>query len=60
MSTGRPEQAEAAYRRAAAIRQKLIDDHPEDIAYRAGLARVENSLGILYKRIDRRADCEAR
>ena len=36
--TGKPAEAEAEYRKALAIRQKLVDDNPSDIGLRGGLS----------------------
>jgi tetratricopeptide (TPR) repeat protein len=36
--TGKPAEAEAEYRKALAIRQKLVDDNPSDIGFRDALA----------------------
>ncbi len=36
--TGKPAEAEAEYRKAMAIRQKLVDDNPSDIGLRGGLS----------------------
>ena len=36
--TGKPAEAEAEYRKAVAIRQKLVDDNPSDIDLRGGLS----------------------
>ena len=49
MSTARPEQAEASYRKAAAIRQKLIDDHPEDVAYRSAWLGSRTASGFFTR-----------
>ncbi len=37
----------------------MITDHPQDAAYRAGLARIENSLGVNYRQMNRRDEAEA-
>ena len=37
-NTGKPAEAEAEYRKAVAIRQKLVDDNPSDIGLRDGLS----------------------
>ena len=37
-NTGKPAEAAAEFRKALAIRQKLVDDHPADTGFRAGLA----------------------
>ena len=36
--TGKPAEAEAEYRKALAIRQKLVDDNPADTGFRSSLA----------------------
>ena len=36
--TGKPAEAEAEFRKALAIRQKLVDDNPSDIDFRGGLS----------------------
>ena len=38
VETGKPAEAEAEYRKAMAIRQKLVDDNPSDIGFRDDLS----------------------
>ena len=48
--TGQPAEAEAAYRAALAIRQKLADDNPAVTEFRSRLAASHNNLGVLLRR----------
>ena len=57
--TGKPAEAEAEYRRALAIQQKLADDHPAVADFRDGLANSHNNLGILLMATGRPAEAEA-
>ena len=45
--TGKPAEAEAEYRQALAIQQKLADDNPAVTEFRSDLANSHNNLGIL-------------
>ncbi len=45
--TGKPAEAEAGYRAALAIFQKLADDNPAVMYFRSSLAFSHNSLGTL-------------
>ena len=45
--TGKPAEAEAEYRKALAIQQKLADDNPAVTEFRSGLADSHNNLGDL-------------
>ena len=44
-STGKPSEAEAEYRKALAIQQKLADDNPAVTEFRSRLALSHNNLG---------------
>ena len=44
-NTGKPAEAEAEYRKAMAIHQKLVDDNPAVTDFRSNLARSHNNLG---------------
>ncbi len=46
-STGKPAEAEAEFRKALALRQKLADDNPAVTEFRSGLAYSHNDLGGL-------------
>ena len=45
-ATGKPSEAEAEYRKALAIRQKLADDNPAVTEFRSSLAASHNNLGM--------------
>ena len=57
--TGKPAEAEAEYRKALAIRQKLADDNPADTDFRSGLADSHFNLGILLSSTGKPAEAEA-
>jgi tetratricopeptide (TPR) repeat protein len=60
--TGRPSEAEAAYRESMAILQKLCDDNPKVPDYQNNLANVAQNLSIALRRLGRpdeaRQQCE--
>src|SRR5262249_26815589 len=53
------EQAEAAYRQALTLREKLVADFPAVPQYRLELARSHNNLGYLLAGLGKRAESEA-
>ncbi|MBX7103550.1 MAG: tetratricopeptide repeat protein [Gemmataceae bacterium] len=57
--TGKVSEAEAEYRAALVIQQKLVEENPTSIAYRNSLAFTRNSLGLLLSRTGRPAEAEA-
>ena len=54
-----PAEAEAEYRKALAIQQKLADDNPAVTEFRSGLAHSHNNLGILLCETGKPAEAEA-
>ena len=48
-NTGKPAEAEAEYRKAMAIQQKLADDNPAVTEFRSNLAMSHNNLGWLLR-----------
>ena len=52
LNTGKPAEAEAEFRKALAIRQKLIDDNLSDIGLRGGLShdylRIAARPGVVW------------
>ena len=59
MKTGKPAEAEAEYRKALAIRQKLADDNPADTYFRSRLAASHINLGVLLSTTGKPAEAEA-
>jgi tetratricopeptide (TPR) repeat protein len=59
LHTGRPAEAEAEFRQALAIAQKLADEHPERFYDRSILAWIHLNLGNLYSGNDRMEEAEA-
>ncbi len=57
--TGKPAEAEAEYRKALAIRQKLSDDNPADTGLRSSLADFHFNHGILLSGTGKPAEAEA-
>ena len=57
--TGKPAEAEAEFRKALAIRQKLADDNPAATGFRSGLADSHFDLGILLSNTGKPAEAEA-
>jgi RNA polymerase sigma factor (sigma-70 family) len=55
---GKLAEAEAAYRKALALQEKLVRDHPAARAYREELAGTLRRLGGLYRRTGRLAEAE--
>ena len=53
--TGKPAAAEAEYRTALAIQQKLADEHPAVTKFRSSLAISHDNLGILLSETGKRA-----
>ena len=58
-STGKPAEAEAEYRKALAIQQKLADDNPAVTDFRSSLANSHNNLGVLLSSTGKPAEAEA-
>src|SRR5207244_10925075 len=56
---GRRPEAEAAYRAALALAERLAADRPAAPAYRGALARGQNQLGLLLFSLGRWAEAEA-
>jgi serine/threonine-protein kinase len=56
---GRGTEAEAAFRAAVAVREKLVAENPAVPAYRSDLARGQFNLGVLYNGRGRWAEAEA-
>ena len=59
METGKPAEAEAEYRKALAIYQKLADDNPAVTEFRSRLADSHNNLGWLLSNTGKPAEAEA-
>ena len=57
--TGRPKEAEAAYKEAIAILKILADKHPEVPEYQNHLAGSHNNVGSLYQNTGRVKEAEA-
>jgi len=57
--SGKPTEAEAEYRKAMAVHQKLVDRDPAVIGFRAELANNLLDLGILLSETGRPAQSEA-
>jgi tetratricopeptide (TPR) repeat protein len=55
---GKLAEAEANYRKALALQEKLVRDHPEARVYREELAGTLRRLGGLYRRTGRLAEAE--
>jgi tetratricopeptide (TPR) repeat protein len=55
---GKRAEAEAAYRQALAIQDKLAGEYPAVPQYRQELATSHNNLGILHARLGKRAEAE--
>ena len=58
-NTGKPAEAEAEYRKALAIWQKLADDNPAVTGFRSSLADSHFDLGILLSNTGKPAEAEA-
>jgi serine/threonine-protein kinase len=56
---GRPAEVEAELRQALVIIQKLADEHPERYLDRKQLARLHQTLGVLYSQNNRLEEGEA-
>jgi tetratricopeptide (TPR) repeat protein len=56
--TGRPEVAEANYRAAVIVNEKLVNDFPADAEYRRDLASTHDNLGLHLWFVGRAADAE--
>jgi serine/threonine protein kinase len=52
-------EAEAAFRRAVAARQRLVDASPSDAAFRAKLSGSRANLGIVVSQLGRSAEAES-
>lgn len=48
-STGRISEAQGAYHQALKIWGQLASEHPDELAYMDGLARIHNNLGVLHR-----------
>ena len=57
--TGKPSEAEAEYRKALAIQQKLADDNPAVDRFRSGLARTHHNLGSVLSDTGKSTEAEA-
>ena len=57
--TGKSSEAEAEYRKALAIQQKLADDNPAVTEFRSSLALSHNNLGILLASTGKSSEAEA-
>ena len=57
--TDKKSEAEAEYRKAIALRQKLADDYPAVTEFRSDLARSHNNLGVLLNETGRQSEAEA-
>ena len=57
--TGKPAEAEAEYRKALALWQKLADDNPAVTEFRSGLAESHGCLGALLSKTGKPAEAEA-
>ena len=57
--TGKPAEAEAEYRKALAIWQKLADDNPAVTDFRSSLACSHRNLGDLLSKTGKPAEAEA-
>ena len=58
-ATDKKSEAEAEYRKAIALRQKLADDYPAVTEFRSDLARSHNNLGVLLSDTGKPAEAEA-
>ena len=58
-ATGRPTEAEAEYRQALAIREKLAAENPAVTEFRSALADCHNNLGCLLSQTGKPAEAEA-
>ena len=56
--TGKPAEAEAEYRKALAIQQKLADDNPTMLDYREFAASGYTDLADLHRRLGRTAEAK--
>ena len=57
--SGKQSEAEAEYRKAIALYQKLADDYPAVTQYRSDLASCLNNLGLLLNHMGRQSESEA-
>ena len=57
--TNKESEAEAEYRKAIALLQKLADDYPAVTEFRSGLAGSLNNLGLLVNQTGRQSESEA-
>ena len=57
--TDKKSEAEAEYRKAIALRQKLADDYPAVTEFRSDLASSHNNLGMLLSDTGRPSEAEA-
>ena len=58
-TTGKSLEAEAEYRKALTIFQKLVDDNRDVTAYRGSLARSHSNLGVVLAEMGKSSDAEA-
>ena len=59
LNTGKPAEAEAEFRKAVAIRQKLVADDPPVTEFRRGLVSSQNTLAKLLSNTGKPAEAEA-
>jgi serine/threonine-protein kinase len=57
--SGRPAEAEAAYRESLAIQHQLVDDFPATADYRRDLANTQSELATLLQFVSRPGEAEA-
>ena len=58
-ATGKPSEAEAEYRKAIAIQQKLADDNPAVTQFRLFLANHHGRLGMVLMDTGKLSEAEA-